>query len=291
VTVWRLPLRHSRKAARYLLEYGASSCSSPTWLRFSTLAAATELVQVNSLPDALVFAAALPRLLGARVLLDLQECMPEFFATKFGGDLTHPAVRAIARVERASIRFAHLVIMPTSQMRDAFVARGADPAKITVVMDGADQDGFHPVRTTTGGRSLTLITHGTVEAHYGIDTVIEAVALLRDEIPELRLEIYGDGSDLPRLRQVAAERQVAGPFQRRVRTDRGTRRGESRGPTSEWWPCGATPSGTSPFPARCSTSSPWASRCCHPAPARLSRPSTRRASRGSNRATRPTSPR
>jgi hypothetical protein len=101
--------------------------------------------------------------------------------------------------------------------------------------------------------------------------VIEAVALLRDEIPELRLEIYGDGSDLPRLRQVAAERQVAGPFQRRVRTDRGTRRGESRGPTSEWWPCGATPSATSPFPARCSTSSPWASRCCHPAPARLSR--------------------
>jgi hypothetical protein len=39
------------------------------------------LVQVHSLPDVLVFAAAVPRLLGARLLLDLQECMPEFFAT------------------------------------------------------------------------------------------------------------------------------------------------------------------------------------------------------------------
>ena len=210
-TVWRLPLRHSRgrRAARYLLEYGGFFVLAAGLVTLLHARRRYRLVQVNSLPDALVFAAVLPRLLGARVLLDLQECMPEFFATKFGVDLTHPAVRAITRVERASIGFADLVITPTSQMRDAFVARGADPAKITVVMDGADQDVFRPVRTTTGGRPFTLITHGTVEAHYGIDTVIEAVAVLRDELPGLRLEVYGDGSDLPRLRQVAADRQVA----------------------------------------------------------------------------------
>jgi glycosyltransferase involved in cell wall biosynthesis len=210
MTVWRLPLRHNRgRAARYLLEYGGFFVLAAGLVTLLHARRRYRLVQVNSLPDALVFAAALPRLLGARVLLDLQECMPEFFATKFGVDLTHPAVRAIARVERASIGFAHLVITPTSQMRDTFVARGADPAKITVVMDGADQDVFRPVRTTTQGRPFTLITHGTVEAHYGIDTVIEAVAMLRDELPGLRLEVYGDGSDLPRLRQVATDRQVA----------------------------------------------------------------------------------
>src|SRR5256885_4838703 len=210
-TVWRLPLRHSRgrRAARYLLEYGGFFVLAAGLVTLLHAGRRYRLVQVNSLPDALVFAAALPRLLGARVLLDLQECMPEFFATKFGVDLTHPAVRAITRVERASIGFADLVITPTSQMRDAFVARGADPAKITVVMDGADQDVFRPVRTTTGGRPFTLITHGTVEAHYGIDTVIEALAGPGDEPPGPRLEVYGDGSDLPRLRQVAADRQVA----------------------------------------------------------------------------------
>src|SRR2546421_2665483 len=210
MTVWRLPMRHRRgPAARYLFEYGAFFVLAAGLVTLLHARRRYRLIQVNSLPDALVFAAALPRLFGARVLLDLQECMPEFFATRFGVALTHPAVRAIARVERASIGFADLVITPTSQMRDAFVARGAAPAKITVVMDGADQDVFRPVANPSGGGGFTLVTHGTVEPHYGIDTVIEAVAGVRGERPGPRLEVYGDGSDLPRLRQIAADRQVA----------------------------------------------------------------------------------
>jgi hypothetical protein len=55
-----------------------------------------DLVQVNSLPDFLVFAALGPRLIGSPVLLDLHECMPEFFATKFRTSLQHPAVRVLA---------------------------------------------------------------------------------------------------------------------------------------------------------------------------------------------------
>jgi glycosyltransferase involved in cell wall biosynthesis len=213
VTVWRLPLGHSRgrRALRYLTEYGGFFVMAAGLVTLLHLRRRYRLIQVNSLPDALVFAAAVPRLLGARVLLDLQECMPEFFATKFGVDMAHPAVRTIARVEQASIRFADLVITPTVQMREAFIARGAAPAKITVVMDGADQEVFHPVDVPpkeTGDRSFTLISHGTVEAHYGLDTVIEAVSLLRDEIPELRFEVYGDGSDLVHLRQLAAELRV-----------------------------------------------------------------------------------
>ncbi|NJC71276.1 glycosyltransferase family 4 protein [Planosporangium thailandense] len=213
VTVWRLPLRHSRgrRALRYLTEYGAFFVMAGGLVTLLHLRHRYRLIQVNSLPDALVFAAAVPRLLGAPVLLDLQECMPEFFATKFGVDMAHRAVRAIARVEQASIRFANRVITPTAQMREAFIARGAPQAKITVVMDGADQEVFHPIdvpRTETDDRSFTLVSHGTVEAHYGLDTVIEAVALLRDEIPQLRFEVYGDGSDLARLRRLAAELRV-----------------------------------------------------------------------------------
>jgi glycosyltransferase involved in cell wall biosynthesis len=210
VTVWRLPLRHSRgrRALRYLTEYGSFFVLATGLVTLLHLRRRYRIIQVNSLPDALVFAASVPRLLGARVLLDLQECMPEFFATKFGVGMAHPAVRAIARVEQASIRFADFAITPTAQMRDAFIARGAAPSKIAVVMDGADQELFHPVdepRGEAGGRAFTLVSHGTVEAHYGLDTVIEAVALLRDEIPQLRFEVYGDGSHLARLRQLAAE--------------------------------------------------------------------------------------
>ena len=168
------------------------------------------LVQVNSVPDVLVFAAVGPRLAGAGVLLDLQEPMPEFFATKFGTSPGHPAVRMLRVLEQASIRFASAVITPTAQLRALFVSRGGDASKISVVMDGADEEVF---RREPGARpepgSFTLISHGTIEERYGLDTAIEAVARLRDEIPGLRLRIYGEGSDKPRLAGLAVAEKVS----------------------------------------------------------------------------------
>jgi glycosyltransferase involved in cell wall biosynthesis len=213
VTVRRLPLRHTRGGGtfRYLMEYGAFFILAACLVTALHLRRRFRLVQVNSLPDVLVFAAMVPRLLGARLLLDLQECMPEFFATKFGTGLHHPVVRLIATLEQLSIRFADRVITPTEQMRATFVARGADGSKITVVMDGADEAVFHPIPLPPEPRddpAFTLICHGTVEERYGLDTVIRAVALLRERTPELRFQIYGDGSYLGRLRQLAAELDV-----------------------------------------------------------------------------------
>jgi glycosyltransferase involved in cell wall biosynthesis len=168
------------------------------------------LVQVNSIPDALVFAAVVPRLTGARVLLDLQECMPEFFATKFGTSMSHPAVRLLVRLEQAGIRFASAVVTPTAQLRELFVARGGDPAKISVVMDGADEHVFRrDPRARPEPGHFTLISHGTIEERYGLDTAVDAVARLQAEIPGLRLRIYGEGSEKARLVRLAADRGVA----------------------------------------------------------------------------------
>ena len=168
------------------------------------------MVQVNTLPDVLVFAAVMPRMLGARVLLDLQECMPEFFAAKFGTGMSHPAVRLIAALEQRSIGFADLVITPTPLLRGAFVARGADPAKVRVVMDSADEDVFRrPPQAGPDPRRFTLVSHGTIDERYGLDTAIAGVALVRTEIPGVHLEVYGAGPDLARLRRLAAGLAVA----------------------------------------------------------------------------------
>jgi glycosyltransferase involved in cell wall biosynthesis len=166
------------------------------------------VVQVNSMPDALVFAAAVPRLLGARVLLDLHECMPEFFSTKFGTSLRHPGVRLMAAIEQLAIRYADHVITCTDQMKERFVERGAPPAKIDVILNAADETIFdpeaHPPTPREDGR-FTLICHGSVEERYGHDTLIRAVGALRDRIPELRLQVFGDGSYLDDAEALVAE--------------------------------------------------------------------------------------
>ena len=158
-----------------------------------------------------MFAALVPKLTGARVVLDLHECMPEFFATKFGLPLDHWGVRLIGAVEQASIRFADVAITCTEQMRGAFVSRGADPNRIGVVHNTAEEDifdpGKHVPRARDNGR-FTLICHGSVEERYGLDTAIQAVATLANEIPELRLQVYGKGTQLRELRELANQLDV-----------------------------------------------------------------------------------
>ena len=208
----RLRLQSRRSSAlRYLFEYGAFALFAAVLGTALHLRRRYDLVQVHSLPDPLVFAALGPKLLGAKVQLDLLETMPEFFATRFPG-AGRRANSIVERAEQASIRFADHVITCTEQMKEAFVGRGAPPGKIDVILNSADESifdvGRHPPRERTPGR-FSMIMHGTVEERYGIDTAIEALALLAGEIPELELRVYGNGSYRDELERLAAERGVA----------------------------------------------------------------------------------
>jgi glycosyltransferase involved in cell wall biosynthesis len=209
VRVLRLPapLERTDGALRYILQYTGFGLAAATVAAVLHERRRWDVVQVNSMPDALVFAAAVPRLRGARVVLDLHECMPEFFRVKFGVGPTHPAVRLVAAAEQASIRFADRVITCTEQMREAFVARGAPADKIEVVLNAADEAVFdvrrHPPAPPNG--RFTLICHGAIERSYGHDTLLRAAALARDEVPDLRVEIYGDGTFRPELERLASD--------------------------------------------------------------------------------------
>jgi glycosyltransferase involved in cell wall biosynthesis len=210
ITAYRLPLPLQRSDGRwrYLLQYGSFALVAGVLCSLLHLRRRWDVVQVNSMPDALVFAAAVPRLLGARVVLDLHECMPEFFAVKFGVPSRHPALRILAAVEQLSIRFADRVITCTEQMRETFIARGAEPAKIAVVLNSADESIFDATRHLPARRvsdRFTLICHGAIEHSYGIDTLLQAAALLRDDIPGLRVEIFGDGTYRPEVARLCEE--------------------------------------------------------------------------------------
>ncbi len=204
----RRPGQPAREWAQYLIQYALFLIAAGTLVSGRHLRRRYDLIQVNSMPDTLVFAALIPKLLGARVLFDLHECMPEFVASKFRVPLNHRAVRLVGFGEQASIRFADFAITPTAQQRDAFVGRGADPAKIAVIMNTHGLMHRAPAASTplpcplpNAGEETTflLVCHGTIEERYGLDTLVRATALLRHEIPELRVAIYGDGSYRPTI--------------------------------------------------------------------------------------------
>lgn len=209
VTLWRLPFRRRRGTpGRYFLEYAMFLLAAALACTVLHLRRPYDLVQVNSLPDILVFSAVVPRALNARVLLDLHECMPEFFASKFGTELDGTATKTIAWLEQVSIGFADAAITCTEQMRQTFISRGTPEAKIGTILNGSDEkvfdpDLFPPALPTP--ERFHLISHGSVEERYGLDTLLRAVALLESEIPELTVAIYGAGSYLGDLRRLTHE--------------------------------------------------------------------------------------
>ena len=102
------------------------------------------VVQAHNLPDFLVFTALVPRLMGARVILDLHDLMPEFYMERFGREMNSPQVRLVRAQEWISCKFADHIITVTDQWRQALVNRGQPHQKIQVVMNVADERAFNP---------------------------------------------------------------------------------------------------------------------------------------------------
>ena len=207
----RFSIPHRRSGlASYVFEYLAFLLVAALQVGWRHLRRPYDLVQVNTIPDSLVFSALLPRLLGARVLIDLHESMPEFLSTKFKIGLRHPLVRLAAAVEQAAIGFADFATTCTEPMRRVFIARGAPAEKIGVVMNstGLGLQATAIQRLAPHPGRFVLICHGTIEERYGLDTIVRALALLKDEIPDLDLAIYGNGSDVPRIRSMVAELEL-----------------------------------------------------------------------------------
>ncbi len=207
LTVRRLPSLPRGSMLAYALRYAAFLLAAGTLVGLLHLRRRYDLVQVNSLPDALVFAALIPRLSGTPVLLDLHECAPEFFAVRSGYGFRHPVVRVVAMLEQLSIRFATRATTCTEPMREAFLRRGAPPRKVTVVHNGPDETVFDPRHVEPIKRdphAFVLFSHGLIDQRHGLETIVGALQLLADDLPRLQLVIHGAGPDLSKLEELTA---------------------------------------------------------------------------------------
>ncbi len=151
------------------------------------------VIQVNTMPDFLVFATLVPRLLGAKVTLVMYEPMPELWETLYQ---RRWAARLMAIIQQAAIRYAHAVFAVTAQQKDTFVARGANADKITVILN-APETRFWEQYTPSDlvpDHHFTLVCHGAIEERYGHDTMLQAIQIVKDEAPDIRLRIMGMGS-------------------------------------------------------------------------------------------------
>lgn len=171
-----------------------------------------DLVHVHNVPDFLVFAAWYPKLTGARVILDVHDIVPEFFASKFGASAGSGLIKALRLMEKVSAAFANHVIIANHLWLEKYTARSARAEKCSVFINHVDQRIFQP-----GTVSSTPSDHGDADAkqvimfpggfqwHQGLDLAVRAFAILRQRLPATEFHLYGDGSTKPELKALTRE--------------------------------------------------------------------------------------
>lgn len=200
VYVHHLPLKRRKTSnARYVFDYLSFAFLASLKVTGLHLKRRFDVIQVNNMPDLLVFAAIVPKMLGAKVISMMYEPTPELWQ-----DLRRSRPpRLLTLVEQLSLAFADLSFTVTQQLKDAYVSRGAKPNKINVVLNAPDESFLETRQTPSSnnekGKNFTLICHGAIEERYGQDTILEAIALIKPQIPNLRVRILGKGTYVDRM--------------------------------------------------------------------------------------------
>jgi len=199
VDILRVPLTRRRGGIfRYIFQYLAFLLISSFILAVRSLTRRYDLVYVHNMPDFLVLSALIPKVFGAKVILDLRDPMPELMMTIFNLHEDTLPVRALKRLEKWSVQLADLALTVNLACEKLIISRSCRPEKIRVVMNCPDEEifGFRPPRSYTATRHppskpFVIMYHGTLVERNGVDLAVDALARVRQSVPTAELRIYG----------------------------------------------------------------------------------------------------
>jgi glycosyltransferase involved in cell wall biosynthesis len=168
-----------------------------------------DVIHVHNMPDFLVFLSVIPKIFGAKVVLDLHDPTPEMLMTKFSEGDESKLTKLLKWQEKMSIKFSHSVITTNKSFVDRFVLRGCPPEKINTVMNSPQESVFTKAAANSQKKpnenKFILMYHGLIVERYGLEDLVNAVKLLKNKIPEIELVIYGDGEYVPVLLKIIEE--------------------------------------------------------------------------------------
>jgi glycosyltransferase involved in cell wall biosynthesis len=197
VQVFRIRGRYTKNQksrGAYLLPLLWFWAAATMWLAWRHLRHRYDLIHVHNMPDFLVFAAVLPKLTGAKVVLDIHDIMPEFYASKFQEGEDAFGIKVLKKIERAAAGFADHVIISNHLWLKPFIARSAPEQKCSVFINYVNQDLFCPRPHAAHGDKRIIMFPGGLQWHQGLDIAIRAMPAVLKKIPTAEFQIHGEGN-------------------------------------------------------------------------------------------------
>lgn len=162
-----------------------------------------DVVHFHNIPDFAIFSTLIAKLMGVGIVFDIHDLVPEFYARKFALTHDHWIIRLLLRMERAACSYADHVITVTEMWRKKICSRSVAPGKCTVILNAPYPPLFDRIAEKNRDTGpFSLLYHGALNEHFGVDIAIRAVAAARREIPAVRFDIFGRGREEDMLKQL-----------------------------------------------------------------------------------------
>ncbi len=197
-TIFRVMSKYQgRSTLMYVWSYLKFSLKAAVLLTRRSFGHQYDVVHVHNMPNGLVFAAITPKMLGARLMLDVHDLMTANYMAKFNAGEKDLPVKVLKIEQWLSAMFADRVFCADHNQQDYLVEHcGIAPEKITVLMNLPNVALFGPRTTEKTSEVFRIVYHGTIAHRLGIDLIVKAMARVADLIPA-ELWVYGAGDYLP----------------------------------------------------------------------------------------------
>jgi glycosyltransferase involved in cell wall biosynthesis len=207
VRVYRIQERIVDEKARlsYVAKLMKFFFRSSFFLTFRHIKRSYHLIHVHSVPDFEVFAATIPKLLGSKIILDIHDLLPEFYASKFNGGKRSTVFKALTFLEKLSAEFADHVIISNHIWHERINKRSVPEGKCSVLLNYPDPAVFYRRDHVNEDGRIILIYPGSLNRHQGVDIAIRAFSKIRNQIPQAEFHIYGRGVENENLQKMVVE--------------------------------------------------------------------------------------
>ncbi len=197
VNIYRIYFSYHRdRVFWYFFDYAAFFVLASFKLAWLSIKKRYNVVEVQTMPDFLVFVTLFPRLLGSKVILYMFENIPALFSSSFKVGPNHIVVRLLRFIEKISASYAHHVIVSDGPgYKKVLESHGIPGEKISVVLNVPDDSICDPksISSTKDRDYFRLIVAGIPIERNGIQVLLKSIPLLSADIPKLRVDLTGVG--------------------------------------------------------------------------------------------------
>ncbi len=133
------------------------------------------IIHVNNQPDFLVFCALIPKIFGAKIILDMHDVMIAALITKFNSNSNSFLYKLTKLQTKLSVKLSDYLFCADDSQKEFLESNGIQNKNFHVFLNLPDKKKFYDRNVLPSNSHLKFVYHGTASYRLGLDLAIEAI--------------------------------------------------------------------------------------------------------------------